>query len=556
MFEKSKERKEKTGKESYWDRFLKRIVRDGAKFDPRRVAIRIAGIYILLGVLWILLSDKILELIVFDKQTMIYIGMIKGWIYVFLTGLVILGLIYSVLKKIKADQQKILESYRELTDGEEKLHHMAYHDLLTGLPGRLALYENLSAVLARNIDTRKALLFVDLDNFKFINDSMGHSFGDQLLKKSGERLAQILKDNGTVYKLGGDEFVIVTGDVRKQEDAESLADQILAAFQEPFGLGESMLYIKISIGISLYPEHGKDIDELLKCADIAMYGAKRSGRNCRVVYSQPMNDMIAERVLIEKHLHMALEKDEFELHYQPQLDIKENRVTGLEALIRWNSHELGPVPPMKFIRIAEETQLIMPIGEWVLKKACSFIKTLHSQGHTNITLSVNISILQLLQNNFTHMVLGVLEFYGLNPQCLELEITESVLMESYEAIEDRVKYLCSKGIKIALDDFGKGYSSLSYLKQLPISTLKIDKSFIDGISSESESESLTGQIVMMGRNMGLSVIAEGVETQEQVNYLIRHKCHKIQGYLFSKPLPERDAENLVIRGAGLESRKI
>ncbi len=569
MVKKNEKANDEIDREPYWDQFLKKLLQKSGKFDPKRAAIKIAGIYMLLGALWILLSDKILGLLVSDRQTLIMISLAKGWICIAVTGLVVFSLINSALKKIKASNEEIMasreemrrqldrlkESREQLAQSEERLHHMACYDVLTGLPGRMALYENLSGISEGSADRRGALFFIDLDDFKFINDSKGHSFGDRLIKRSGERLVRTLENTGAVYRLGGDEFVIVAGNVEKKEEAETLASKILSAFKRPFRIGESTLHINISIGVSLYPEHGRDIDELLRCADIAMYRAKKEGRNRYVVYSQPMNDVVAERVLIEKHMHTALENGEFELHYQPQLDINENRVTGLEALLRWHSRELGSVSPLKFIRIAEQTQLIMPLGNWVLRKACSFIKNLYSQGHTNITLSVNISVLQLLQNNFENEVLEVLESYELEPECLELEITESVLIESYEAIEGKLRFLHGKGVRIALDDFGKGYSSLSYLKQLPISTLKIDKSFIDGISSGSGDEPLTGHIVTMGRSMGLNVIAEGVETPEQVDYLLKHKCDKIQGFLFSRPLPEREAEILVLNGSGLEKRK-
>lgn len=700
------QKNKETNKEPYWDQFSKKIFHTGREFDPRRVSVQITVIYLLVGALWILLSDKILEMIVYDKQTLIMVSLMKGWIYVLVTGLIILSLIYSPLKKIKADEQRMMESYQELTatyeeleaaheeitaseeelrqqfdslmesqkqlaeseerhrliseatndgiwdeqddqryfsdrwlditgytredlerigdwrslihpddysavravvlehqqgktpyysceyrlkvkngqyiwiqargkalfDGsghvyrmagshtditklkeyQQELQHTAYHDLITGLPNRLALYTQNTGLFSSCPDGGFALLFIDVDHFKFINDTLGHDFGDQLIKLLSKRLSGLLKENCFLYRLSGDEFIIVAKNVKEQEAAEIFAAHILAGFKEPFRLGENLLHINISIGLSLYPEHGRDINELLRCADIAMYRAKEAGRNRHVIYAQTMNEIVAEHVLIEKHLRTALENDEFELHYQPQLDIKDDRITGLEALLRWDSRELGSVSPLKFIRIAEETHLIMPLGAWVLNKACAFIRKIHLQGRIDITLSVNISMLQLLQNDFVDLVLGVLKFYNLDPQCLELEITESVLMESYEAIEGKLKLLCSKGVKIALDDFGKGYSSLSYLKQLPIATLKIDKSFIDSISSESGNKSLTGQIVMMGRSMGLNVVAEGVETREQINYLIKHKCHKIQGYLFSKPLPAKEAEELVASGAGLK----
>lgn len=708
MIQDSSDMKEEI-KASFWKQFSRKLLHIGKEPDTINVALRIAGFYVLLGALWILLSDKVLGKIVQDKHTLTLISMVKGWVFVFVTGVIIFVLVYTSLRRIYNDGLKIVQGYEEMratyeeleaahekltateeelrqqfdtliesqkqlsnseeryrliseaTNGgiwdeqddkryfsdrwfeitgytkedldrigdwkslihpddyeavnaimiehqqmktphycceyrlkgkngqyiwiqtrgkalfdetgnvcrmagshsditqlkkyQQELHHIAYHDLLTDLPNRLALYKENEMLISTNHDSKFAMLFIDVDNFKFINDTMGHDFGDQLIKLLSKRLDCLLKENCSLYRLGGDEFIIIVKNVKQPEDTEALAAQVLAWFEEPFKVGDSVLHINISIGVSVYPEHGRDINELLRCADIAMYRAKEAGKNRHVVYTQTMNEIVANRVLIEKHLRIALENNEFELFYQPQFGIKENRITGFEALLRWNSRELGLVSPLKFIKIAEETQLIVSLGTWVLRKACAFIKQLHTQGQTDLVVSVNISILQLLQNDFVDSVLDVLDFYDLGPQYLELEITESILMESYETIEGNLKFLCGKGVKIALDDFGKGYSSLSYLKQLPITTLKIDKSFIDSISSERGNKSLTGQIVAMGRSMGLNVVAEGVETQEQFNYLISCKCHKIQGYMFSKPLHEKEAEELVVNGPGSKRKE-
>lgn len=559
MIQESSSAKEEI-KANFWEQFLRKLIHISKEFSPIKVALRIAGIYVILGALWILLSDKVLENMVQDKYILTLISMVKGWVFVFFTGVIIFALVYSALRRIHNDELKIVQSYEEITTTyeeletayedltavEEELRHIAYHDLLTDLPNRAALYIETEKLIRANPDSNFTLLFIDADNFKFINDTMGHDFGDQLVKLMGKRLGYLVKETCSIYRLGGDEFIIVHKNSKKKKDVEVFASHVISGFKEPFKVGDSVLHINISIGVSVYPENGRDINELLRCADIAMYRAKEAGRNRYMVYTQSMNEIVTERMLIEKHLHTALKNNEFKLFYQPQFDIKENMVTGFEALLRWNSQELGLVSPLKFIKVAEETHLIISLGTWALWKACAFIKKLHTQGHTDLSISVNISILQLLQNDFVDSVLEVLEVYNLKPESLELEITESILMESYETIEVNLKLLCDRGIKIALDDFGKGYSSLSYLKQLPITTLKIDKSFIDSISSESVNKSLTGQIVEMGRSMGLSVVAEGVETQEQFNYLIRRKCHKIQGYFFSKPLSERDAEELVV----------
>jgi EAL domain-containing protein (putative c-di-GMP-specific phosphodiesterase class I) len=306
----------------------------------------------------------------------------------------------------------------------------------------------------------------------------------------------------------------------------------------------SNLKISLSMGIAIYPEHGSDLEQLLKHADIAMYHAKESGRKRFVIYDSVMNETFAERVAMEKYLQKGLDQKEFELYYQPQLDIKTNKITGFEALLRWNSPELGRVSPLKFIKVAEDTHFIIPLGTWVLERACEFLYQLRQRGFNELTVSVNISILQLFQADFPDVVNETLRQYRVEPDRLELEITESILMESFERIASRLQRLRDNRIGIALDDFGKGYSSLNYLKQLPITTMKIDKSFVDQITEGNKVE-LVGHIVSIGKDMGICVVAEGVEHPCQLSYLIEHDCDKIQGFLFSRPVPEQEVLRLL-----------
>ncbi len=431
----------------------------------------------------------------------------------------------------------------ELKDYESKLFYLAYHDQLTGLKNRFALQERLDYLKRENEIKNYALLYIDIDNFKYVNDAMGHRFGDMLLTKVSERLLNSTTVNNSVYRIGGDEFIVLIENYDKKEYIERTAVAILKAFKPLFEIESINIFATISVGISIYPEHGKEIDSLLKNADIALYKAKESGKNRIVFYNDPMNEEIAGRVKIEKSLRTALDKKEFELYYQPQLDIRTGTISGFEALIRWRSGDLGFVSPQDFIGVAEATHLIIPIGEWVLKTACQFLNNLERLGYKGLSMSVNISMIQLIQDDFVDMVLDNIDAVHINPIQLELEITESILMESYEVIAKKLKILRARGIRIALDDFGKGYSSLNYLKLLPITTLKIDKSFIDTISSKGKT--LTDLIVKMGRSMDLCVVAEGVETQEQFDFLIKHKCNKIQGYLFSKPMPESETINKI-----------
>jgi predicted signal transduction protein with EAL and GGDEF domain len=359
-----------------------------------------------------------------------------------------------------------------------------------------------------------------------------------MLVKVCSQLEDLMGEDSTIFRLGGDGFVIVFEDLNETSQAEKLAIRLLKGFKSPFELDGSSLFVTVSMGIALYPDHGDNMEELLKNADIALYKAKETGKNRIVFYNKPMDEAVSERVYIEKHLRTALDNNEFELYYQPQIDIATKNVSGLEALIRWNSSELGFVSPLRFISIAEDTHMIIPIGEWVLRNACIYLKKLHQQGYEELTMSVNISMVQLIQEDFLDMVMDTLDRVKLNPKYLELEITESTLMESYEIIESKLELLKEKGLRIALDDFGKGYSSLNYLRQLPIATLKIDKSFIDTIGSKGKHKSLTSLMIKIGKTMGLNVVAEGVETQEQMDYLVKNKCDRMQGYLFSKPMPE------------------
>lgn len=540
--------------------------------DSEQMSLRITFIYVLAGALWILLSDRLLGLISIDKETATRISVIKGWIFVLVSGLMIFTLVRSSLQKVKIAEEKSFRSYqslrqvnlelaaaynqvaeaqRELTyqydeliekqkmleKSDKELEYLAYHDPVTGVFNKASMKKYINELISLKKCNEFAIMIVDIDNFKYINDTMGHSFGDQILSEFGSRLGNLAGKGSTIYRLGGDGFVIVIEGYKDKALVEKLAVKILKDFRIPFDIKGSRVFMTISMGVSVYPEHGDSMDELLKNADIALYKAKETGKNRIVFYNKPMNEAISERVSIEKHLRTALINNEFELHYQPQLDIKNNKISGFEALIRWNSPELGFVSPVRFISIAEDSHMIVPIGEWVLRNACMYIKKLHRRGYSDVSISVNISMLQLLQDDFVENVLAILNCTELDPCYLELEITESILMESYELIAQKLKLLKDSGIKIALDDFGKGYSSLYYLRQLPISTLKIDKSFIDTIGTEGKHKSLTNLMVKIGKTMGLSVVAEGVETQEQLDYLTKYKCDKYQGYLFSKPVP-------------------
>lgn len=453
--------------------------------------------------------------------------------------------------KLKRDEIKVIRE--NLTESEERYTHLALHDVLTGLPNRQALYENASQLFSDLSVKNAALIYIDMDNFKYINDTMGHDFGDELIKQASKRISISLNNKGILYRLGGDEFVILQA--INEKEAESLMAKILNSFRKEFVIKSSNIHISLSIGLAMYPEHGDSVNKLMKAADIAMYTSKESGKNRYEIYKASMNVAFSDRMNLEKYLHVAMEKHEFELYYQPQVDLRNDKITGLEALLRWKSPELGNVAPMDFIKVAEDTHLIIPLGEWVLIQACEFLSQLHKSGHPNMAMSVNISPIQILQEDFTDKVIKILKYFNIAPMCLELELTETILIESFENVYKKLQMLSEIGIRIALDDFGKGYSSLNYLRQLPIHTLKIDKCFIDNVSFDTENTTITRHIISMGKSMGLSVVAEGVEVQGQLDYLKKYQCDKMQGYLFSRPLPKSEIEKLV-KSSGLKIESI
>lgn len=448
-------------------------------------------------------------------------------------------------KQLRAAQQELREQYDRLLEKQRSIHRLAYVDTLSNLPNRESLLESMEHYLQHS-SGRAALLYVDADNFKYINDTLGHKFGDLLIQKISERLQSVIRKGDILSRFGGDEFVVFIKDIKCEREVFYLAEGIMDAFKRSFLIGDSNLYISLSIGISFYPEDGQTTEEVLKNADMAMYRAKQDGKDTYAVYDKSMHTAFNERMNIEKHLHSALSNNEFELYYQPQVDIQSGLISGFESLIRWKSPTLGFVSPLSFIKFAEDSRLINYIGEWVLRESCNFMKSIHDLTDVPYTISVNISIIQLLQDDFIEIVQESLAVSGLKPSCLELEITESFSLESFENTVNKLQFLKSKGIRIALDDFGTGYSSLSYLQKLPISTLKMDKTFIDSLSENTDSQSFVQTIIQLGHNMGLVIVAEGVEEYSQLEFLKRSGCEKIQGYLISKPVPKQEVLGLLV----------
>jgi diguanylate cyclase (GGDEF)-like protein/PAS domain S-box-containing protein len=432
--------------------------------------------------------------------------------------------------------------HRDITESkaaEERIQFLAYYDALTELPHRALLQDRMEIALAeaRRRGGKIAVMFLDLDQFKAINDSFGHSFGDILLKEFAKRIQDCRRGQDTVARVGGDEFVVMLSSAKDAADAAIAAERILVALNENFVIQGQSLHMSCSVGVSIFPEHGADSETLIRNADAAMYCAKSDGRSKVRFFTDELNAEAQERLSLDKNLRLALDREEFFLVYQPQIEIETGRITGLEALIRWQHPKLGLVPPDRFISIAENNGLIVPIGEWVLKTACAQVKKWQDDGLAAVPVAVNVSAVQFRQEGFTDLVRKVLMETGLSSEYLELELTESLLLSNVDVVFATLQDLKEVGLLLAIDDFGTGYSSLSYLKQFPVGKLKIDRSFIRDITFDAGDAAITTAIISMAKSLHLKVIAEGVETEAQMSFLRERHCDEIQGYYFSKPIP-------------------
>ena len=457
------------------------------------------------------------------------------------------------------DSSELVLRLRNTVRAKAYQDHLVYYDSLTGLPNRRRFAELLELALdhAERTGEGGAILHMDLDHFKKINDTLGHSAGDELLKQASQRLERRIRDGdslGRLYdigervsmsRLGGDEFTILLPDMGHEQSAAYLARRILDAMTVPFEINGNELFVTPSIGISIFPEDGKDVDTLLKHADIAMYQAKQHGRNGFEFYSSEMNARSLEQLNMEAGLRTALDSNELQLYYQPKLDVMNGGIVGAEALLRWEHPEMGMVSPVDFIPLAEETGMIVPIGARVLKMACRQARAWQDAGYGSLQMAVNVSIRQLQDSKLVKTVQAALEESGLQPQDLTIELTENMLMENAEDSFDKLQQLKGLGVKISIDDFGTGYSSLAYLQKFTIDELKIDRSFIQQIEAGTDKAPIVEAVVAMARSLNLAIVAEGVETCAQLEYLQKKECDVYQGFLFSKPVPADEFANLL-----------
>ena len=454
-----------------------------------------------------------------------------------------------------------IQDVTELKEAEERIRYLAYYDGVTGLPNRQFFIERLQHALAqsRRHQRQLAVVSLDLDQFKRFNDTLGHAAGNELLISVARRLAGVVRREDTVAhaegemfdavaRLDGDEFSLLVTDLNQYHDAARVARRLIDELRKPFRAGNQEVFVSASIGLALYPLDGEDSDALIKNAGAAMHFAKDQGRDNYQFYSRAMNATALEKLAMESQLRRAVERDELLLHYQPKLQMSTGRIVGLEALIRWKHPELGLVPPSQFIPLAEETGLIVPIGEWVLRNACKQNIAWQHAGLTPVHVAVNIARPHFRQGGLVASVGGALKETGVEPNWLEVELTESMLMQSVDTTLKTLFQLKDMGVRLAIDDFGTGYSSLSYLKRFPLDTLKIDRSFVKDLPRDPEDAAITKAIIAMSHSLKLSVVAEGVETAEQLAFLQQHGCDLVQGFLFSRPVAAEDIPAMLSAG--------
>ena len=435
----------------------------------------------------------------------------------------------------------------ERVEAQHRIEQLAHHDPLTGLPNRLLLRDRVEQATAQasRLQSRVALLFLDLDRFKTVNESLGHPLGDKLLKEAVTRLRYCVRESDTISRQGGDEFVIVLNDVRDSDAVSRVAEKIHQQMREPMDIEGHTLMASFSIGVAIYPDDGQDFDTLLKKADTAMYHAKESGRNSHRFFTEQMNRQVVEHMTLETQLRRALENREFVLHYQPQMDLQEGTIVGVEALIRWNSPDNGLISPARFIPVAEESGLIVPIGTWVLREACRQAREWQEAGISPFVMAVNLSAVQFRHHDLINSVINALVLSDLDSQWLELELTESILIQDAETTLDAIRRLKALGIKLSVDDFGTGYSSLTYLKRFEVDKLKIDQSFVRDLADDPEDAAIVRAIIQMAHSLRLRTIAEGVESEDLANLLRVFHCDEIQGYWLARPMPPRELEDFL-----------
>ena len=487
------------------------------------------------------ISSKVYE-IVWD---MVFVAVIAILVILFL----MLALSSKLREVLKSYQKNLIKKNKEMRKQKEKLAHQVAHDILTSLPNRFMLSKKLELAIrqSRSDDKKLALMFLDIDKFKSINDSLGHNIGDIFLQKVAKRIKDSVRDRDLVARFGGDEFVVLIENYNKIHDLIVIVEKIQKALKKPIKIEDTLHQVTLSIGISLYPFDGINAEELLKNADIAMYRAKEEGRDGYRFFTQTMNDEIQNQIEIEKSLHVAIKKKEFVLHYQPLVDVGSEKIFGVEALLRWNHSKKGMIYPDKFISVAEESNLIVPIGEWIIDEAISQLCKWKKSGYSIKKVSVNVALKQLESGSLISCIEKTLRKHNAKPEWLEIEVIERAFMKDFHKVTKVLRHLRQMGIDVAIDDFGTGYSSLAYLKRLPITKLKIDREFVKNILESYEDRAIAKTIVSLGHGLKIDVLAEGVENEKQRKLLVAIGCRKMQGYLFSRPVEAKEIDKLLAK---------
>lgn len=452
----------------------------------------------------------------------------------------------EILQETQQEKSKLQEKYDTLKKNQEHMKKLAYNDYLTQLPNRIAFTEVLDNVLyTLRQEEIIAIMHIDIDDFKVINDTLGHSYGDELLIDVTHRLKQAITEDDYLARNGGDEFILLSQNIMDISHYEDKIKKIMKVFSYPFVLSTKEFFVTVSIGIALGPTNGKTSQVLLKNVDTAMYAAKANGKDTYCYFNESMNVNLMKKIELQSELRKAIDNREFVAYYQPQIRLNDNQLVGFEALIRWKKEDGKLISPAEFIPLAEETGLIVPIGQYIMIEACKELKLWNDKGYKNLTMAVNLSVRQFRDRDFVQMLKDIIDEVGVNPKNLELEITESLALEDLDLTVATIRKLQEIGVKFSLDDFGTGYSSMHYLKELPINILKIDKSFLDTIMEDESDQKIVQTIISMAQILNLEVVAEGVESEAQAEYLKSANCDKAQGYLYSKPIPSHEAYELI-----------